>query len=156
LSCKSGATNTEKNTTENHTTSHQVEAVKLPSSSQPKDNEQKPDIEKDIDLTKIKHIAPTDRIQNPQWNPNNQSLIKNIGKWKKETIPFLINKLKDETILEVGIIDYWSRVTIADLAMIILSDLFRDSNYQTTIPGTDWHDMIGWKRGTKEPDFNVL
>lgn len=156
LSCKSRNNISEKIITEDHTTPLQLETDKPSSSNQAKDNKQKPSIEKDIDLSRIKHIAPTDRIQNPQWNPDNQYLIKGISKWKKETIPFLINKLDDETILEVGLIDYWSRVTIADLAMIILSDLFRDSDYQTTISGTDWHNMIGWKWGDKEPDFNVL
>ena len=58
--------------------------------------------------------------------------------------------------VEAGIIDWWSGVTVADLAMVILSDLFKDTSYKRQILSTDWHEIIGWKEGDPEPDFNIL
>jgi hypothetical protein len=62
----------------------------------------------------------------------------------KESIPFLISKLEDETKIEDRVIDYWNQVHVGDVALVILSDLFLDRNWErSTIEGMNWDEFLG-------------
>jgi hypothetical protein len=90
-----------------------------------------------IDISKIGHIAPKGRVQDLQYNK--LEVIADLIANGKESIPYLISKLDDETRLDVPVIDYWHDVTVGDVALVILSDFSLDSTWRKeTIPGTDW------------------
>lgn len=69
---------------------------------------------KDIDLSKIGHITPKGRVQDKYYNelPIVDQLIAN----GKESIPYLISKLEDETSIKEHVMDYWSLMRVGDKA----------------------------------------
>ena len=92
---------------------------------------------KQIDISKIGHIAPKGRVQDLEYN--NLEVVADLIANGKECIPYLISRLDDKTKLDVPVIDYWNDVTVGDVALVILSDFSLDSTWrQETIPGTDW------------------
>jgi hypothetical protein len=118
-----------------------------------------PGIKGDIDLLKINHIAPKGRIQDREYNFQNQEMVEKLIKQGTASIPFLITKLRDETKLPAHTIDYWPDVTVADVAMLILTDLFTDSSWQkTTIPEANLSNMIGYNEqsGTSFAEWRTL
>lgn len=93
-----------------------------------------------IDLTKIKSIAKG-RVQDKDYNQSEvvDALIKN----GKESIPFLISKLDDETQTEERVICLWNNTSVGDVALVILTDFFLDSSWEkSTIPGLTWDDFL--------------
>jgi hypothetical protein len=101
-------------------------------------------IKEEIDLLRIERIASKGRMQDRQYNFQNQEIIEKLIKYGKASIPFLIEKLDDKSKLPGHVIDYWSEVTVADIAMILLTDLFTDSSWEkTTIPEAQWTYIIG-------------
>jgi hypothetical protein len=102
-------------------------------------------IKEEIDLLRIERIASKGRMQDRQYNFQNQEIIEKLIKYGKASIPFLIEKLDDKSKLPGHVIDYWSEVTVADIAMILLTDLFTDSSWEkTTIPEAQWAYIIGY------------
>ena len=101
---------------------------------------------RDIDLTTIKHIAPKGRAQDGSLQDKefNQLLIADdLIANGKDSIPFLIGKLDDETELNRGIVDFWYKVYVGDVALIILNDLFtKDDGRTSTIQGFGWDDFL--------------
>jgi hypothetical protein len=94
-----------------------------------------------IDLTRIQHIGPKGRVQDKEYN-DLEVVDQLIGRGT-DSIPLLISKLEDETELEGRVIDFWYKVTVGDIAHIILSDFFTDSTWEkATIPGIRWDDML--------------
>ena len=74
---------------------------------------------------------------------NDLAVVKRLTQQGKEAIPYLISKLDDETKIEGHVIDYWSEVRVADVALIILTDFFTDSSWQkTTVPGVGWDEFL--------------
>jgi hypothetical protein len=95
----------------------------------------------DINLASIGSIAPKGRVQDGEYN--DLAVVKRLIQQGKEAIPFLISKLDDETRIEGHVIDHWSEVRIADVALIILTDFFTDSSLQnTTVLGVGWDEFL--------------
>ncbi|HZI85200.1 MAG TPA: hypothetical protein VFD48_00090 [Pyrinomonadaceae bacterium] len=96
----------------------------------------------EIDLTRIGHIAPKGRVQDADYNQ--LPIVQQLLAHGKESIPFLISKLEDETKIEGHVLDFWSQVYAGDVALVILSDFFLDKNWQrSTIAGMHWNELLG-------------
>lgn len=98
----------------------------------------------EIDLSKIGHIAPKGRVQDKDYNdlPIVDQLIAN----GRESIPYLISKIEDDTKINEHVMDYWSEMRVGDVAQIILKDFFTDYSWtKTTIPGVAWGTFLGCK-----------
>lgn len=99
----------------------------------------------EINLSEIKHIAPKGRAQNQSLEGENfveLSIADDLLAHGKDSIPFLISKLNDETNLKRGTIDFWYEVHIGDVALIILNDFFtKNDELTSTIPGFGWDDF---------------
>jgi hypothetical protein len=90
-----------------------------------------------IDISKIGRIAPKGRVQDLDYNK--LEVVAELIANGKDSIPYLISKLDDETKLDVQVIDYRHDVRVGDVALVILSDFSLDSTWRKeTIPGTDW------------------
>jgi hypothetical protein len=95
----------------------------------------------EIDLSQIGHISSKGRIQDREYNQ--LPIVKQLLKREKHAIPYLISKLTDETRLRAGTLDFWHKVTVGDIALIILTDLFTHSSWEkTTIPGVAWDEIL--------------
>jgi hypothetical protein len=98
-------------------------------------------------LAKIGHISPKGRVQDRDYN--SLPIVDELLAQGTKSIPYLIRKLDDETEVQGVVIDYWSEVTVADIALLILTDFFTDSTWQkTTIPGISWDDFL--ERGERK------
>ena len=98
----------------------------------------------EIDLSKIGHIAPKGRVQDKEYN--NPEIVDELIRHGKESIPFLIGKLDDQTVIENSILDYWPKIKVGDVAFLILSDFSTDSTWKKeTIPGGNWDNFFGTK-----------
>jgi hypothetical protein len=94
-----------------------------------------------INLAAIGRVAPKGRVQDRDYN--DLPVVSRLLQRGKESIPFLISKLDDETRIEDHVFDYWSEVRVGDVALVILTDFFLDSSWQkTTIPGVGWNDFL--------------
>jgi len=94
-----------------------------------------------IDLSKLERIAPKGRVQDKEYNqlPIIDDLIAN----GKDSIPFLIGKLNDETKINHHVFDYWYEVSVGDVSLVILGDFFTDASWQnTTISDVGWNDFL--------------
>ena len=96
---------------------------------------------KNVDLSRIAYIAPKGRVQDKEYNQ-----IRTIEKLiavGKDSIPFLIDKLDDETKIKHHVKNYWSEVSVGDLALIVLTNFFLDSSWQkSTIPNVGWDEFL--------------
>jgi len=97
-----------------------------------------------VDLSKVPPLDPKGRFQDGrtgdgQPNPVAKDIVAN----GKDSIPFLIRKLEDETELDPRIIDYWYRLSEGDLALVILFDLFTDkTETDSTIHGFSYDEFL--------------
>jgi hypothetical protein len=95
----------------------------------------------EIDLSKIGHIAPKGRVQDKHYN--HLEVVEDLIANGKESIPFLINKVDDETVIDHQVEDYWPEITVGDVALLILSSLSLDATWTNqTIPGTSWEELF--------------
>jgi hypothetical protein len=95
----------------------------------------------DLNLASIGSIASKGRVQDSEYN--DLAVVKRLTQQGKGAIPYLISKLDDETRIEGHVIDYWSEVRVADVALIILTHFFTDSSWQnTTVPGVGWDEFL--------------
>ena len=96
-----------------------------------------------LDLSNIGHIAPKGRVQDK--NYNNLAVIDELVAAGKDSIPFLISKLEDETVIDHHVLDYWPQpVKVGDVAYVILANFTTDSSWtKSTLPGTDWDSLLG-------------
>ncbi len=99
-----------------------------------------------IDLTEIKHIRPKGRAQDGALQDkefNELPIANDLLSHGKDSIPFLIGKLDDETELNRRIINYWYKVYVGDIALIILSDFFTSNDGMTsTIQEFGWDEFL--------------
>lgn len=99
-----------------------------------------------IDLTEIKHIAPKGRAQDGGLQGeefNELPIVSDLLAHGKDSIPFLIGKLDDEIEIDRHVINYWYRVYIGDIALIILNDFFTSADGITsTIQGFGWDEFL--------------
>jgi hypothetical protein len=73
-----------------------------------------------IDLTKIKHITPQGRVQDGgllDEEFNELTIVKDLLSHGKDSIPFLISKLDDETEMNRSAISFWYQVYVGDIAL---------------------------------------
>lgn len=100
----------------------------------------------EIDLTTIKHIEPKGRVQDNGVGDENFKLLSitdDLIANGKDSIPFLINKLDDETKMKRGTVDFWYEVYVGDVALIMLTDLFTESDAKnSTILGFAWDEFL--------------
>lgn len=102
--------------------------------------------QRQVDLTKIGHIAPKGRVQDRDYNQ--LPVIDELIGQRKEAIRFLISKLGDETKINTPVMDYWGEVRVGDVALIILTNFFTDSTWQrSTVAGVGWDEFL--KRGNR-------
>ena len=95
----------------------------------------------EIDLAKVGAYAPKGRVQDREYNQ--LPMIEELLGHDKESIPYLISKLDDETKINGHVVHYWHQAHVGDVALIILSDFFTDSTWQsTTIPGVGWDEFL--------------
>ena len=97
----------------------------------------------EIDISKIGQITPKGRVQDKDYTQ--LEVIDQLIANGKDSIPFLISKLEDETVIQHHVIDYWpGDITVGDVAFVILSDFTTDHTWtKTTIPGTDGDSILG-------------
>ena len=101
----------------------------------------------EIDLAHPGRIAPKGRVQDREYNQ--LPVVEQLIARGKESIPFLISKLDDETRIEGHVVDYWNQVYVGDVALIFLSDFFLERRRESsTIEGMKWEEFLG--RGNKE------
>ena len=95
----------------------------------------------DINLAAIGTIAPKGRVQDRDYN--DLAVITSLLQHGKEAIPYLIGNLDNATKIEGHVIDHWSEVYVADVALIILTNFFTDrSSQRTTLPGVGWDEFL--------------
>jgi hypothetical protein len=103
-----------------------------------------------IDLSKIGHMAPKGRVQDKDYN--DLEIVDQLIANGKDSIPYLISKLDDETVIHQPLRDFWPELTIGDVALFILSDFSLDSTWKKrTIPGTNWQELFGTKKNSHQP-----
>jgi len=84
-----------------------------------------------IDLTEIKHIAPKGRAQDGGLQDkdfNELPIVNDLLSHGKNSIPFLIGKLDDETEIDRHVINYWYKVYVGDIALMILHSFFTNND----------------------------
>ena len=98
-----------------------------------------------INLAEIGRIAPKGRVQDHDYN--DLAVVTSLIQHGKEAIPYLISNLENETKIERHVLDYWSEVRVADVALILLADFFSDTSRQPTLPGVGWDEFL--ERGSQ-------
>jgi hypothetical protein len=95
----------------------------------------------EINLARIGHVAGKGRVQDRDYNQ--LVVVEQLIAHGKESIPFLISKLEDETKIEGHVFDHWYQVAVGDVALVILSDFFLDSSWKrSTIKGMKWDEFL--------------
>ena len=104
----------------------------------------------EIDLSKIGHINPKGRVQDKEYHE--LKVVDQLLANGKGSIPYLISKLDDGTVIHDDVMDYWPQITIGDVAFIILSDFSLDSTWKKeTIPGTAFAELFETKSNPDVP-----
>lgn len=99
----------------------------------------------ELNLAEIGALAPKGRVQDTGYNQ--LPVVENLIAHGKESIPYLIGRLEDETKAKGHVLDYWSDVRVGDVAFIILTDFFTDSTWRrATIPGAGWDEFLGRRK----------
>ena len=99
-----------------------------------------------LELIDISKVPPLDKSRFQEGHtatgePN--QVAKDLLANGKDSIPFLISKLEDETKMESPTVNFWYQMCVGDLALIILEDLFTDeTEMNSTIPGFGWDDFL--------------
>ena len=95
----------------------------------------------EINLADIGTIGPKGRVQDTEYKQLH--VVERLIAYGKESVPYLISKLDDETKIAGHVVDYWHDVRVGDVALIILTDFFTDSTWQrTTISGVGWDKFL--------------
>jgi hypothetical protein len=109
----------------------------------------------EIDLAKIGHIQAKGRVQDKDYQ--SLKVIDELLANGKDSIPYLISKLDDETVIHNQVMDFWPKITVGDLAFIILSDFSLDSTWtKKTIPGTSFDELFETKADPDVPFWEQL
>lgn len=99
-----------------------------------------------IDLNEIKHISPKGRAQDGRLEDekfNELPIANDLLAHGKDSIPFLIGKLDNETEMSRGVMSFWYQVYVGDIALVILQDFFTKEDEQTsTIEGFGWDEFL--------------
>ena len=104
----------------------------------------------EIDLSKIGHIAPKGRVQDKDYN--DLEIVDHLIANGKGSIPYLISKLDDKTVIHRPLLDFWPELTVGDVAFLILCDFSLDSSWtKETIPGTNFNEFFGKRKNPQQP-----
>jgi len=105
-----------------------------------------------VDLSKVPPLASKGRFQDGRTGNGQPNQIANdIVTNGKESIPFLIRKLDDDTEIDRHIMNYWYRLSEGDLALVILFDLFTDkTGANSTVPGFSYGEFL---EGGRDPSL---
>ncbi|MGI9056043.1 MAG: hypothetical protein ACR2F2_09610 [Pyrinomonadaceae bacterium] len=120
-----------------------TQADSLPAPT-PKISPPKTDFSK-IDLTTIEHIEKGRAQDGTLVDENFQKLTiaDDLLAHGKDSIPFLISKLDDETEMKGQTICFWYQVYVGDVALVILIDFFtKNDELTSTIPGFGWDEFL--------------
>lgn len=99
----------------------------------------------EINLATIGPIALKGRVQDTEYNQ--LPVVEQLISHGRESIPYLISKLDDETTIATHVVDYWHEVRVGDVALIILTDFCTNhASQSTTIYGVGWDEFL--QRGT--------
>lgn len=100
-----------------------------------------------VDLTAITRIECKGRVQDGDYTRD--PVVDQLIAEGLSCIPFLIDHLEDEAGMNPGVVGCWNRVTVADIALMILSDLFRDSSWEkSTVPEAEFNSIIEYPEGS--------
>lgn len=94
----------------------------------------------EINLAQISALVSKGRVQDAQYNQ--PPIVEELLAHGKESIPYLISKLDDETKIDRHVFDYWDEVHVGDVALVILSDFFTDRSSKNTIAGVGWDEFL--------------
>ncbi len=97
-----------------------------------------------VDISKMPTLDSKGRIQNGRTalGETNHIAIDLVANGK-DSIPFLINQLENETEMDHTIKNFWYQLFVGDMAHIILTDLFTDqTGIKSTIPGFGWDEFL--------------
>ena len=82
------------------------------------------------------------RLQDPEYNDS--GVASEIVAGGKQSVPVLIELIRNRTKTSQPVFCYWSETTVGDLAFFVLYDLFLDSSAQhSTVPGTRLDELVG-------------
>src|SRR3990172_9386152 len=70
------------------------------------------------DLGQIGHVAPKCRVQDREYNPR-LPVVTSLIKAGPAAIPFLVSRLEDDTEIKGHVFDYWPRVAVGDVALVL-------------------------------------
>lgn len=99
--------------------------------------------DKPFDLLEISHLGGKGRVQGHGYHRNDPQ-INSILAMGKDAIPLLIESLESERPYRVPPLDYWPKMVEGDIALVVLSDLFRDPTWErTTLPEMCWNNLLG-------------
>jgi hypothetical protein len=91
------------------------------------------------DIAQIGPVVSKGRIQ----DNSRSAVVAALVEAGPSAIPFLVSKLEDNTEVKGHVFDYWPRVAVGDVALVLLVDLFTTPDGATTIPGLTWDDLLG-------------
>lgn len=119
---------------------------------------QKPTIAKPaldlIDLSKMPPLGPK-RMQSNTGDAlgNKNRVVEDLIANGKDSIPFLINQLDDETKMEPTIMEFWYQLSVGDMAYITLTDFFTDeTELKSTTSGFSWDEFL--ERGSDKASMS--
>jgi hypothetical protein len=97
-----------------------------------------------IDISKVPPLDVKARFQEGKTGTGEPNQVaKDLVANGKGSIPFLIGKLDDETEIDHRIENYWGRLYVGDLALIILTDFFTERDLgKSAIPGFRWDEFL--------------
>lgn len=100
-----------------------------------------------IDLLKIQNWGPANRFQDADRDIPSHAATRKIADEMllngTAVIPFLISKLDDRRKLKETVVDFWSGMTVDELAFVILTHLVTDTNRKSSIPGFTFDEFLG-------------
>lgn len=108
-----------------------------------------------VDLKQIGHIASKGRVQDKEYN-RSLAVVDALIQAGPASIPFLVSKIEDETEVDGGVLDFWPHVCAGDMALVVLTDFFRTSDWVTSsVPGFEWDKLVE-RFDTSTPAWVVL
>jgi len=100
-----------------------------------------------VDLRQIGRLAVKGRVQD-----QGLSAVEALIKAGSPAVTFLVSKLDDRSRIpgHGTVLDFWPRVEVGHVALIVLCDLFTAADGITpTVPGLNWDEILG--RQSQDP-----
>jgi hypothetical protein len=100
----------------------------------------------EFDLSKIGFVVNGDQICEDKGRLQDypSPVMDEIIAAGPKSVPVLIRMITDPHLLRTNepIICFWYGMTVGDIALCTLADLFTDASYKGTVPGADWSSMM--------------